>query len=70
MNIKDPMMARAFIAECLVSGVEVRGLHRLMNDQEWVTAAIQTWKTLCEKACGDKIIKFPVKKKTLYSVHK
>jgi hypothetical protein len=70
MKINDPMSARAFIAECLVRGVDVKGLHRLMTDQEWVSVAIQTWKILCEKACGDKIIKFPVKKKTLYSVHK
>ncbi len=64
------MSARAFIAECLVAGVEVRGLSRFMTEDDWVTVARVTWKRLNIEACGDKVIKFPVRKKTLYSVPK
>lgn len=67
MKLNDPISARAFIAECLVQGYEVKGLHKNMEPEEWVRVAILTWKELCEKNCGDKIIKFPARKKTVYS---
>lgn len=68
MRIDNPIEARAFIAECIAQGHQVPGLNPWMTEEEWLRVAMSMWKRLHQERRRDNVIKFPVRKKTLYSV--